>query len=208
MMRYLLRGDYDLQKEFIESVIKENKIKNHFIITYDPPFSIKNAHALKSLLSLALPKGEKRMIVIPSDMSLESQNAVLKLIEELDDQTYLYIRDIAAGELLPTILSRVSVIRLNTKKILDPEIVGELAILNNPGNNRESLMKLSVLLAEYKNDAPVQVISYLREQLYKDPSNKNILKLLQNIYEDLEIYYKNNLHKRFFWDMVLLSSAK
>lgn len=205
MTRYLLQGDIQKQNEFIDKLVQENSIPKHLVIKYAAPFSIKNAHELKSLLSLSLSEKEMRCVVIPSDMSLEAQNALLKLIEELDEKTILIISGIPGEELLPTILSRVQEVRLGEEVFLDPEINRQLEALDQGKSER---MKLSVALSENKGDVVREVLLCLRERLLKDYTDTGAVALIDTIFQNLEPYYKNNLHKRFFWDTVLLTSTK
>lgn len=207
MTRYLIIGNEQSQSSFIENQIREHSIPGHLVIRFDPPFSIKNAHSLRNLLSFAVSGSEKRCIIIPSEMSLEAQNALLKLIEELDEKSILIIVSGENGHLLPTIVSRVRQIRLDTHFEPDKDITTALSVLDSPCEV-EDLMKLSVFLSDKKEDVIKDVLFFLGSVLKKSPGNNRIIALLDAIFEDLEIFYNNNLHKRFFWDTVLLSSAK
>lgn len=205
MRRYLLRGDIKKQNEFIDKLVREYSVPKHLVIRYAAPFSIKNAHVLKSLLSLSLSEKEMRCVVIPSDMSIEAQNALLKLIEELDDKTILVISGTPSEELLSTILSRVQEVRFGEEILLDPEISRQLKALDQGKSER---MELSIALSENKGDVALEVLLCLREKLLKNYTDMGVVVLIDKIFQNLEPYCKNNLHKRLFWDTILLSSTK
>ena len=61
------------------------------------------------------PMGEKKIIVaLANSITMQAQNSLLKMIEEPTAHTHFFIGVPSASILLPTVLSRVHVIALNT----------------------------------------------------------------------------------------------
>jgi len=205
MRSFIIRGDKKNQEDYIQRIIEDNNVHPHLVIRFEPPFSIKNANELKSMLSFSLGRGEQRVVVIPSRMSLEAQNALLKLIEELEENTFLLISDAGEGDLLPTVLSRVSEVRLVQTYVCDDDLQSRVLKLFEGLGNINMLLQTSLFLSEYKGDALGEVMVILRDIIKKD-RNSHAIWVLDAILNNTDLYYKNNVNKRFFWDNVFLSS--
>lgn len=207
MTSYFIKGSVEAQEKFIQEIVVKNNIPSYLNISYSLPFSIKDAHSIKTHLSIALGKSEKRLIVIPSEMSLEAQNALLKIIEELDESTFLIIREVGLGELLPTILSRVSEVRLENSHEDDAAVEKYISDFLSCPEPIEAL-RIAHFLSEYKGDGPAEVMKVLRNILKENVHDQRVHFLSGKILEEVHLYYKNNLHKRFFWDRIFLSSLQ
>jgi DNA polymerase-3 subunit delta' len=81
----------------------------------EPSISINQARSLRTSLGLRPLKDSVLTVMIPSaeKLTIEAQNALLKLLEEPPENTYFLLSTEDKSSLLPTVLSRVNVIRLN-----------------------------------------------------------------------------------------------
>lgn len=74
--------------------------------------SVEDARKLEELASVAPFKGDKRALIITADrLYHEAQNALLKLLEEPSPGTHLFLVVPTVGGLLPTIRSRVQIVK-------------------------------------------------------------------------------------------------
>lgn len=115
MGSYLLIGSYEDSTEYLERLIKDEKIKNHNIKFFKEPIKIEEARNMRS--SLSFKTTEKRLIAILAGMTIEAQNSLLKCIEELDDFTSFVIFADKEDEYLSTIKSRCLVKKFSKTKL-------------------------------------------------------------------------------------------
>lgn len=206
MTSFYLRGEKKNQEEYIVHFIQEHEIPPYLIMRFEAPFSIKNAHDLGAFLAMAIGKSEQKMIIIPSDMSIEAQNALLKKIEELDENTFLFVTESGGQEVLPTVLSRLFEIRLeDAHSDADEEVMKRIGDILHSKNDVISIMQNTKFFSEYKDDSVREVIGVLRTVVL-DEQNAYAVRVLEKIMVNLELYLNNNIHKRVFWDTVFLQS--
>jgi len=208
MTSFYLRGTKENQEEYIERSIQKHQVPPYLVMRFEAPFSIKNAHELGTFLSMATGASEKRAVIIPSDMSIEAQNALLKKIEELDDNTLLFITEHKGTEVLPTVVSRLFEVRLeDDSDLLDEEIVQKISDIIQGENDISSIMQHTKFLSEYKDDVVKEVLGALRSVLLRE-QNEFATRAIEKIMLNLELYTNNNIHKRVFWDNVFLQSLR
>jgi len=114
MRSYVLIGNPTSKEEFINKFVEENNIPSYNILTYADKLGIPDVREIKRTLSFTPGKGNKRLIIIAADPTIEAQNALLKTLEELDDDTTFIFS--GEQELLPTIVSRSNVLRTEDGK--------------------------------------------------------------------------------------------
>jgi len=208
MTSFYLRGTKENQEEYIARSIQKHQVPPYLVMRFDPPFSIKNAHELGTFLSMATGASEKRAVIIPSDMSIEAQNALLKKIEELDDNTLLFITEHKGTEVLPTVVSRLFEIRLEDENnLLNDEVAKRVADILLSENDISSIMQHTKFLSEYKDDVVKEVLRALRSVLLRE-QNEFATRAIEKIMLNMELYTDNNIHKRVFWDNVFLQSLR
>lgn len=208
MTSFYLRGTKENQEEYIERSIQKYQVPPYLVMRFEAPFSIKNAHELGTFLSMATGVSEKRAVIIPSDMSIEAQNALLKKIEELDDNTLLFITEYKGTEVLPTVVSRLFEVRLeDDSHLVDEEILQKISDIFRNENDISSMMQHTKFLSEYKADVVKEVLGALRSVLLRE-QNKFVTRAIEKIMLNLELYTNNNIHKRVFWDNVFLQSVR
>jgi len=208
MTSFYLRGTKENQEEYIERSIQKYQVSPYLVMRFEAPFSIKNAHELGTFLSMATGVSEKRAVIIPSDMSIEAQNALLKKIEELDDNTLLFITEHKGTEVLPTVVSRLFEVRLGDDGgLVNEEIVQKVSDILRSGNDVSLIMQNTKFLSECKGDVVKEVLGALRIVLLRE-QDKFVICSLEKIILNLELYINNNVHKRIFWDNVFLQSLR
>ena len=208
MTSFYLRGTKENQEEYIARSIQKHQVPPYLVMRFEAPFSIKNAHELGTFLSMATGASEKRAVIIPSDMSIEAQNALLKKIEELDDNTLLFITEHKGTEVLPTVVSRLFEIRLEDENnLLNDEVAKRVADILLSENDISSIMQHTKFLSEYKDDVVKEVLRALRSVLLRE-QNEFATRAIEKIMLNMELYTDNNIHKRVFWDNVFLQSLR
>ena len=187
MHAFLIIGNsQDLIEKEIASRVKDWKISS-WDVTRAPEEGTVGIELIRDFehnLSLAPRNSPSKVGVITNmdRLTTEAQNALLKTLEEPPPQTYIIGTTALPEVLLPTIRSRMSVIKLtNAKEVADPiyqKLLAEL-LSASPG-------KQLTLLEPYeatRDDAKKFVSSMLlvaREELLNNPSPK-LTKLIRNL---------------------------
>lgn len=102
----------------IEKILKDFDLSpNHpdlLYFTYDSKLGIEKAREIKGHFSLKPYSAKGRAVVLEdaSNLTVEAQNALLKTLEEPPPQAILILGAPSDSKLLPTILSRCEIIRL------------------------------------------------------------------------------------------------
>ena len=111
MYGIILKGSKVSKDQYINSYIKDNNVPIYNVLRFEESFKIADARGLVKTLNTTTTSGKNRLIVIDSNPNTEAQNALLKTLEELPDDTKIIF--CGSEELLPTIQSRCFI------KILD-----------------------------------------------------------------------------------------
>ncbi len=116
--RLLISSDSNTRIEKIQNFLNEAGLKNpHPDLLYFPPDSklgITEARKIKEHFSLKPYSGKSRGVVLEdaSNLTHEAQNALLKTLEELPKESLFILCANSDAYLLPTVLSRCQVERL------------------------------------------------------------------------------------------------
>jgi DNA polymerase III gamma/tau subunit len=145
MQSILIIGkDQDKLREKAQVICTENKISRFDIeiITTEKSVGIGDVRKLQEKLFLKPIKGETKAVILEAflGMTADSQNAFLKVLEEPPTYTVIMILSSSLDFILPTVLSRCSLINLEqVKKISDEEISNNLKLiyeLKNSGTSK------------------------------------------------------------------------
>ncbi|MFC1721338.1 ATP-binding protein [Patescibacteria group bacterium] len=127
---YLFFGPAQLGKGtianwFARELVGANASAERNIIVVRPETSLKIA-AVRSLqheLSLTNPFGDSRVVILGDidDMTIEAQNAFLKLLEEPQTKVIFILLAKKLGSILPTIISRTQLVRFASVSIQELE---------------------------------------------------------------------------------------
>lgn len=174
-----------------------------FIIDQSTGWTIELTRSIKTFLSQK-PFNHQNKIVIVYDahnLNLESQNALLKTLEEPGLNNYIIITTSKPSKILPTIISRCQSIKLKNTNIIDSKIK-PLIISKN--------IKNDLLLSETISKDKTQVLPFLENQLkiyqqllIKDPSQKNS-QIIQKIIKAIQMI-EANVDPKSSLDYIFLS---
>lgn len=144
-----------------------------------------------------------KAIIIRDAQSLtsEAQNALLKIIEEPPEHTYIYLLTNSLNALLPTIQSRCSIIDLNQKeinyeeiKIQIPSSIGEKLAL------AEKLSKQKSIALAFMQD----LLKNYHRRLHAEKNQTKLLSEIREIEKSLRLLQTTNVNLRLCLEHVLL----
>ncbi len=178
---------HGLRNNDFDSFLNKERFSYIFSRHYDS-FKIDDARAIKSL---ATEKTEKESIFIISfvHINTEAQNTLLKIIEEPRPQTTFFFVFPNAKKILPTILSRIELIRVNR-------------VLNTQERKIDIKDFINITLQEQ-----FDLIKELTNKKKAD-TDKFLKSDLQVFLDDLEIFYikqKPNMERNEVLDIILKS---
>ena len=119
---YLIEGDRLSAKNDLIALLEK---EHSFIFQSNPDawsesfstFTIDNAREIKELVSnKKISEGKRVFIIITESITREASNALLKTLEEPSEGTHFFIIVPTARKILPTILSRVRVVKHKSEK--------------------------------------------------------------------------------------------
>lgn len=118
MIARLLIGSREERIEKIKSFLERSGFKNPHpdLLYFDPDskLGIAEARKIKEFFSLKPYSGKGRAVILEeaSDLTTEAQNALLKTLEELPEHALFILGAVSDAKLLPTVLSRCQITRL------------------------------------------------------------------------------------------------
>jgi DNA polymerase III gamma/tau subunit len=208
MRAYILEGNPEDQASFIKDIREKNNVAAYNIHSFDTTLKIAEAREIKSVISGTIIGGGARIIVIYKNATIEAQNALLKTIEELPDDSFIFFLE--SQDLLPTIFSRCTVVNLGQKS--KKEIGASLEGLEW---DRQLSFSSALLLVDsiFKgSDTPSYeeiVLSLRRELLAKiGAEDMKTSLLLYKITRSLNRYFPlvkiNNMNPRLIVERIIL----
>lgn len=186
---YLLIGDDAIRTDLISILEKKHKIKVHgnpdFIDQTFTTFTIENARDLKSLASTRPvgAAGKKIFIVTMNGITVEAQNALLKLLEEPAESTHFFLIIPSAHLLLPTVKSRLSLIGSSQGSSETDLTEARHFVKSTPAKRLEAVKSLLDDISKekkFKQDA-VNLLNGIEAVIYEDRGVKEGKQALQAI---------------------------
>ncbi len=210
MFGIILKGSKLSKDQYIDAYIKDNAVPIYNVVRFEDVFKIADARGLVKTLNTTTSSGKNRVIVIQANPNTESQNALLKTLEELPNDTKIIF--CGDEELLPTIQSRCFIKTLeydsaeSVFKDSDMQLVKSLISEPTAGG------KIIILDKFFLNyDKPfVELIKMLRELLVNKIINGDFEKLNLVYFYLKQLDYKsglvgsNNLNARLAAESILL----
>lgn len=147
MRAYLLKnGNSKLKDDFINQFINEKDIPIFNIARFTESFKISDVREIHKKITAFL-SGKNRVVIIDS-ATIEAQNALLKTIEELpDDTSFIFLNE---QDLLPTIISRCSIVNLGfTPEIGNVKLISSEDLINARKLVKTDNLGESILSVEY-----------------------------------------------------------
>jgi DNA polymerase III delta prime subunit len=129
-----------------------------FILNQDTGWTIELTRSIKNFLSQKPFNHQNKVVIIydAHNLNIESQNALLKTLEEPGENNYLLITTSKPSKILPTIISRCFTIKLKNSSSLDSRVKP----LEITGDIKKDLLN-SEIISKNKD----QVLPFLEEQL-------------------------------------------
>lgn len=199
MRSFLVTGDSETRDNFIKKLIADENILNHNIIYFEEEITIENAKKLKQLLSKRY--SEKTIIIITAISSI-AQNALLKTIEDIQENVSIIFSMKSASEMLDTIRSRLFLINTGINITRDDENVNiEKLMSSNPA---ERLSELDNHLVRKTDNSPSEVYEglireYRKKLLTMSVENLSLsyLEMIKRLLENYRLVKNNNVNLRF-----------
>ncbi|MGE5041358.1 MAG: hypothetical protein ACM3IJ_00455 [Candidatus Levyibacteriota bacterium] len=207
MQSFILQGTSDQQNEYIHSFTAEKRIPVYLIQRFEV-FKIADARVLQKTLAVKLPEGSSRLIIVSSPTT-EAQNAILKTIEELSGSNFVFFCVENVEDVLPTILSRSTVLKLGI-----PEKGGRFTVpleklFSSAPTEKERLTlefinSLGEIEKETIDDVMVSLCALLKNSLGKHYAAE-VLAVLKTLSGNLFLTTSYNVQKKLFMENVFLN---
>ena len=199
------QSDIDSQIDHICNGLNNRISPNNpdiFTINESTGWSIELIRELKHFFSQKPFNHQNKITVIyhADKLKIESQNALLKTLEEPGSNNYLILTTSKPAKLLSTVLSRCQTIKLKNK----------LSVTDNQPINITNQIKKDLITSETISKDKNQVLPYLENQLQiqqkiliKNP-NKDTSKLIQKIIKAIQMI-EANVDPKSVMDFIFLS---
>ena len=162
----IIIGKEDYRNFVFDILLKDlnfdTKANPDFLLMESETFGIDDSRNMKKWVSGKPLLGEiKACLIVTNSITLEAQNALLKVLEEPPMGTYIFINIDSLGNLLPTFLSRV--------KVLDTSVVSEKLDSEFLDSNIKKKLTLIRSLTKNKDKTPMkELLKNLEEIAYKN----------------------------------------
>lgn len=205
MQVYILTGEKEKQNDYISSFKKEKNITSYLVFEFED-FNIAQARNLQKLLSTKLHEDEFRLILIKNP-TLDSQNALLKTLEELSENTFLFFLSQNKEEFLSTILSRALYIDLGSfNHNIDEALASVFLTKHTDADVVSAFEKLGPITQETFE----MLILSVRYALFQNLTNSQYAIHLSDMLKKLSYHYafskSNNINKQMILDLSILHS--
>lgn len=217
MQSILILGTLEKTGEEAQKICLENKISKFDIETIQPEkaIGIEEIRKLQEKLFLKPIHSETKTVILEAftGMTIESQNAFLKVLEEPPANTIIIILVSSLDFILPTVLSRCNLVSLEkTEKITSQEIVDHLnIILELKGSGIGKALKIA-----QDNGKDRQTALQFLEKLILSVNNtvekgnaklnsNELLKISKNLQKTYTIIKSTNVNPRFALENLFLN---
>lgn len=209
MDRLILSGSPSAREEYISKFIKENKILPYHIKTFIEPLKISDAREIKRMLGLKIDDKQKRLFIIEQEPTIEAQNALLKTLEELSEESCIIF---CSPNLLPTVVSRCRTVNLGARKI-EPkkeQVDQIMSLISGLVEKRELHAILLFSDKWFQNDNIEDLQICARFALLRAISSRDYqkikfsYKLFRTLLPPFSLISSNNLNKRIAIEKALI----
>jgi DNA polymerase III delta prime subunit len=195
----IVTPDKNLAASYMSDLFKEFEVDPLDINsqTHEKAMGIEDVRNIQKAILLKPFHGKTKAVALDlhKDITLEAQNALLKILEEPPNNTLIVIKIANRELLLPTIISRCKVVILQEKekKLIETDLSrfqNDLEILTR-GKIGDKL-KLAELLTKDKEDPSLwleKMSIFIKNRLEQESKNikyLNFLKGLQKTYKDIK----------------------
>lgn len=160
------------------------------------------------------PMNSENKVIIIDDahlLTIEAQNALLKVLEEPPVHTIIILSSDKKDAFLPTILSRCHTVELESQAIIlaEEEIPQFIDFINRfqsmPLGEKLKIAETNGIDKEKAVDWISKMILVLREEIFKNESDKNMLTSIRKFHELYTLLKTSNVNPRFAIENTLIS---
>ncbi len=180
---------------------------------YEKAIGIEDVRNIHKKILLKPFKGKVKAVVVQAydDITIEAQNALLKVLEEPPVNTLIIISTQKKELLLPTIISRCKIIELKEKEIslINEDLLelsNTLTVLLN--GRTGSKLKIAQDVAKDKEGTVLwleKMTVFLRQKLIENYSKREYLNFLKNLQKTYSLIKSTNVSQRIALENLLLS---
>lgn len=210
----ILIGSKTEHEKIINDYIKKYSVANYNILRFADKITILNAREIKHLLSRSA--GGTRIILFHDNMTVEAQNALLKTLEDLPEDTFVFFAVSSSDKLIPTIVSRSQIMRMpvqvndsedfaygkDIEEFIEEDDIGKkIAIGINVSEKISSANKID------------ELIIFLKKGLHENAGESTVknfkerITLLRILLKNYDLVTSNNINKRLFLENVFISAT-
>lgn len=210
MQSVIILGTIDKTKEKTAEIIKQNLISKFDteIFSSDKAIGIADIRNLQKKIFLKPAYSQKKIVILESfnGATADAQNAFLKILEEPPQNTIILILATNLDFILPTVLSRCTLINLFEKKnISEIEKEKYLTILQNLIKNEENPLVIAQDYSKTKNEA----LEFLENMIIAAHTTlselPNLGKIIKKIQKTHTIIKTTNVNVRFALENLFLN---
>jgi len=208
--------------DFVNSECKKNQIDKFDVclLTFQKAIGIEDIRNFQKKIYLKPIKSKAKAVILDGSngLTIEAQNALLKLLEEPPANTIIYITISNKDLILPTIISRCKIINLKDKEaeLSKEEISKYLNILISLSSSGVGdRLKLAQDIAKNKDEVILtleKMIIVAREELVENVKNKNesllisqYLNILTSLTKTYTVLKTTNVNQRLALENLFLN---
>ena len=198
----ILSKDSKLIKDYIDNL----KLDNLFfeILPSTKEFSIDDIKNLIKDTKIFNPKTRIYLLNNFNLSSIPAQNSFLKLLEDPPSKVQFVLTADNRNSLLPTIISRVKIVKLfekETKNVVEQFIAPEINGVINHTTTKIPLSSFKITDKESAKKILIQLISFFRRRLDSDKKSSKIIKKILTL---IKLLSTNNLNPQLTIDEALI----
>ncbi len=197
MPSIIVSGLQEGREEYVKKIVSQNSIPAYSIRRLEGTIKIADVHNILRSIRVHAGKNEKRLVIFSGQLTIPSQNALLKFLEELNDSEIVVFSVDSKELLLDTIVSRCRVIMLNADDKGD-----EGSNYDGPTKNINFSELLYLAEKITTKESFEEIILLLRKQIISDilvnnPNNINdSIALLRYLHENYRLVKENNVNPK------------
>lgn len=211
----IVARDKNLTSSYTKNLLKERAVDliDINLNVYEKAMGIEDVRNIQKAILLKPFRGKTKAVVIDTyeDITLEAQNALLKILEEPPSNTIIIITTASKEYFLPTIISRCKVIILQEKEIKLNE--SDLSIFKRALNillNGKTGDKLRIAqdITKDKGDTVLwleKMAVFVRSALTKENNNLKYLNFLKELQKTYKVIKSTNVSQRTALENLFLS---
>lgn len=195
-------------KRFLDEKNKSEKSIMISLIPQSSEYSIDQIREIKKEVKVDQPLKRIYLFEEFENSSLEAQNAFLKLLEEPPENVEFILTVSNPYTLLPTIISRTKIVRLDKGERYEGNKNIEKALMLYLSKKNLGVIDFNIFTSSSKEDCLTlltQICLFFRERLSNDPKSAAIIKEILTVYR---LVQNNNVNPQLAVDHLLIFIAK